>query len=1024
MALSHTSSHTLSTPLRRAGRAVLALATIVVLAGCPGPAQTRGAASGADRTGAGASGGAGAGAGAGAKATPTPAPTTPAAILAASDLPAVQDSPLPGDPMGVTVHRLSNGLTVYISTDRQKPRFSAWIAVRAGSRDDPHDSTGLAHYLEHMLFKGSQQFGTTNFAREQPTLQRIAQLYDQLRTAGTPAERTKILGEIDAETQKDAAFAIPNEIDQLYAKLGIEGLNAFTSDEQTVYTCDVPSNRLEQWATIEGDRFQNAQFRQFWPELEAVYEEKNRTLDNPAERVSEALALALFPRHPYGTQTTIGTVENLKTPAYGDMVRFFQRWYAPNNVAILLAGDIDAEHALPVLEKAFGSWKPKALEPAPPGSIVPLHGRTQVDVVAPGEQSVEMAWQTVPLGSPDRVPLEVMDLLVDNSVSGLLNLDLVLTQKVPSAGSFPRFYNEAGLWAVRATARDGQGLDEVEKLLRGEVAKLKAGAFTQADLDAIILNQEVGDKEQLESNEARVARMAEAWIGHLPWSVEAGHIAAMRKVTRADVIRVANRYLGDSFVVVRRVRGTFEPPKIKKPAITPIKLDTKRESALARKVLAMQVVPLEPVWLVEGKDYQRLKLPSGELVASHNGRHDLFTVTYDYRLGEQARPLLCHALELLDRSGAKGMSAVELKRKLFAMATTISTRCDQRDTQIYLSGIDRNLEASVALLDTWLRTAQFDDKTVAALAENRISQRNDQMQEPPVIAAALADWVDYGADSSFLTVPSNRQLKAATGRVLGKLLAQLPDYRHRTTYFGPRAAADAAKVVVLGRHFRAVPPRRPVRYRRSKGTLIYEVPRAVAQSQVRIAVAKPPIGRAERPVANLYSQYVGGNMGSVVFQEIRETRGLAYSVWAFYKTGQYTRDQSALIAGMGTQSDKTITAVSTLLGLLRTLPISEQRLATARQALDEQYRSSRVDPRQAPLWVLQWEDRGEKTDPRPREWAAFKELSQSDLAAFAKKVASGPTLIAILGDTARFDQAALKKLGTPRVVKADKLFGY
>jgi predicted Zn-dependent peptidase len=947
-----------------------------------------------------------------------------AAILTSSDLPEPLAQPLSGDPLAVTIHRLSNGMTVYISTDRQQPRFTAWIAVRAGSRHDPASSTGLAHYLEHMLFKGTRQLGTLDFDRERPHLERIARLYDELRRASTPEQRAALVKQIDAETQKSAAYAIPNEMDQLYAALGIAEINAFTEEEQTVYVCDVPANKLEQWAAIEGDRFQNAQFRLFLPELESVYEEKNASLDSPQERVYEALLANLFPRHPYGTQTTIGTVEHLKTPAYADTVAYYRRWYVPNNMAVVLAGDIDAARALPALERAFGAMQPARLEPPAPGALPRLGGRKQVVVQAEGEQAVVIGWPTVAIGHPDRVALEVMDMLVDNSVSGLLNLELVLTQKVPRASSFGRYLGEAGFWAMSATAREGQSLDEVEKLLAGLVGKLQAGQFRQEDLDAIVLDTEIDEKEALESNEARVSRMVTAYAHRLPWPEAASHLARMRKVTRDDVVRVAKKYLGPDLVVVRRVRGAFQPPKIEKPAITAVAIDSKRESQLAREVKAMPVVPLEPEWLVEGKHYERVALPAGSMIASRNRRHDLFTVTYRFELGSKRRRLLCHALELLDRSGAEGMSPAELKRKLFAMGTAIRTDCSAEETALTVSGVDRNMEPSVQLLERWLRTAVFDDSTVEALVANRVSQRNDEMQEPQAIGQALGEYITRGADSRFLTVPSNRELKAARGSALRPLLASLPDHQHRTTYFGPRSGAEAAKVIALGARHRRVAPRDPVRYRRARGTQIFLVGRKVAQSQVRIAAPRPPLAREDRPLARLYSEYMGGNMGALVFQEIREARGLAYTAWAGYSAGSRRRDETALLAVLGTQSDKTLDALTTMLGLLRQTPLQESRFAVARGTLDEEYRASRVDPRAAPSWVQAWDDRGETSDPRPREWERLRALDPAALAEFAARAASGATLISIMGNDERFDRQALVEIGQVQIVPVNRLFGY
>jgi predicted Zn-dependent peptidase len=985
--------------------ALLALALVPAHAGCPGKSTQRGA----DRPG---------------DSDSNRGPADREAILAASDLPTLQPEPLPGDPMAVTVHRLSNGITVYLSTDRQQPRFTGWIAVRTGSRNDPADSTGLAHYLEHMLFKGTRTLGTTDYQREKAHIDKIAGLYDELRRTKDATRRSAILAEIDRETQRSAAFAIPNELDQLYAALGIQGVNAFTGTDQTVYIADVPANKLEHWARIEGNRFRSPEFRLFWPELEAVYEEKNRSLDNPEWRMHEAMNALLFPRHPYGTQTTIGTVEHLKTPAYGDMVAYFRRWYLPNNMAIVLAGDIDASAALPVLERAFAGMEPRPLAPVPSGELGRLTRRVEHTIEAEGEQGLYIAWPTVAGGHPDRVALEVMDLLVDNAQSGLINLELVLTQKLPRAGSGASFMTEAGFWLMHATARAGQPLEEAEALLLGVVSKLKAGEFRQEDLDAIVLSAEIQDKQGLESSSARVNRMAEAYTERVPWAEMVGRLDRMRAVTREDVVRVANRYLGDGMVVVKRTRGRFEPPKMDKPAITPIELDTARESALAREVKQIPVRPLEPEWLVEGTHYERHPLPAGPLIASRNPRHDLFTIRYRFALGSKRKRLLCHALELLDRSGARGLPAAELKRTLFAMGTEVHTRCDRDETEITVNGIDRNMKASVELLDRWLRTAEFEAQTVDQLAANRVSQRKDEMDEPRVIAAALAEYAMRGADSSYLVVPSNRELRAAKGKALGALLAALPDHQHRTTYFGPRTAAEAAPIIALGKRHRKLATRPFTRYRKGKGTRVYLVDRKVAQSQVRIMVAKPPLAPAERALARLYSEYVGGGMGALVFQEIREARGLAYSAWASYSRGVLRKDESALVGGLGTQSDKTLEAITTLLGLLRQMPIEERRFEVARSALDEEYRSSRADPRAAPGWVLTWDDMGEPVDPRPRDWSALKALAPNELAGFGSRAASGPTVISLLGNTARFDRQELSKLGAIETVPIQKLFGY
>jgi predicted Zn-dependent peptidase len=957
------------------------------------------------------------------------APAAPASIIAASKLPATVAAPISGDPLGATIHRLQNGLTVYISTDRTRPRVSAWIAVRAGSRQDPADSTGLAHYLEHMLFKGSSSLGTTDIEAERAHLSKIARLYDELRSAGGEARRAEILAAIDTETQKSSAFAIPNEFDQLYAALGIRGVNAFTSTDETVYIADVPSNRFDAWVRVEGDRFADPQFRLFYPELEAVYEEKNRSLDSPSSRLFQAIGKALFPTHPYGTQPTIGLVSHLKTPAYGDMVEYFERWYVPNNMAVILAGDIDAARALPALEKAFGGLSPKPLPESLPGTIEPIRGRKLVEVVAEGENAVYLSWQMPAYTHDDRAALEVMDLLLDNSTSGLLNVDLVLPQKLPRAGSFLWMMTEAGQFSVYGTARAGQSHDEVERLLLAVIARLEQGEITQADIDAVVVNAEIQLKESLESNGARVRAMAEAFINRESWDREVAALARMRAVTPADVKRVAAR-LGRDYVVARRVAGKFTPPRIDKPKITAVKLDTTKKSTFAESVAAMPATELSPEWLVEGEHYRKLAGPGGDVIAVTNDKSDLFAVSYSWEIGSRRDRLLCFALDAVETAGTDKLDAVALKKKLYAMGTSITFGCGPDGVTASISGIDRNLEASVALLRDWLGKPAIDATTLGKLVDNTVSRRADALAEPRFVARALASYADVGSDAPSLLEPGTKQLEALKNKRgpadLARRAASLLGLRHRTGYFGPRPAGPAlVKLLALGDRLRKTPAVPALRYRKVRRPTIYFVDKTAAQAQVSITFPHAPLADARVPVARLYSEYVGGGMGALIFQEIREARGLAYSAWAGYATGDDKRDQSSLYAGLGTQADKTGEALAAILELLGNLgELEARRFAVARESLVTRYQSARPEPRAIAGQVFGWMDLGLDRDPRPRYLAAFEAAAQKDLATFAVPLAKGPPIIAITGPADRIDLKALGKIGQIVEVKPEALVSW
>ncbi len=944
-------------------------------------------------------------------------------ILSGSNLPGTIDRPIAGDKMGVTIHRLPNGLTVYIATDRQKPRFNAWIAVRAGSRSDPAQSTGLAHYLEHMLFKGSDELGVLDAEAERPHLEKVTQLYGQLRNA-TGEERVGIFRQIDAATQEQAKYAVPNEMDRIYSTLGITRINAFTSYEQTVYVSDVPSNRLEAWATLEAERFADPSFRLFYPELEAVYEEKNRSIDSPSRRVDETMMLALFPEHPYGTQPTIGLVEHLKVPAFQDMVDYFHRWYHPNNMAVMLAGDIDADTALPVLEKTLGQWKPAALEPRKHHATPPVKGRQVHEVVADGEQSVVLAWQTVAVDHADEPVLEVMDWVMDNSSTGLMNLELTLPQKLPSAGSYGGNMNDGGFWVMRGTAKEGQSLEKVENLLLGVADKLKAGAFTQEDIDAVVLQQDINEKRRLEVPQASVSKMATAFIERREWKDVLARDARLRTVTKDDVVRAANKYITGDYVVVQRKRGTPDLPKIDNPSITPLEIDQSRQSEFGKKIVSMEAKELEPEWLEAGRHYTRTKLPAGELIGARNRRNDLFQLSYEFERGSKKAPGLCEAFELLDRSGAGDMSAEQLQRKMFSLGSNIRFDCQVESSSINVSGIDKNMDATLELLGIWLSQPKLEQDTLEKYIETTLSERRDRIDDQRWLGRALREFSRYGKKSDFLRDLSNKKLSSLKIGALSKLVSAAPNHQHTTLYFGPRTANVAGKAIGLGQNHKKVTDRAPIVYRKQKGARIYFLHKDVAKSSVGISWPHKDQGRDQRPSARLLSEYLGGGMSALIFQQIREARGLAYSAYGYMAAGERPKDDWALGGGMDTQVVKTIEATRTFLELIRDRRLEASRIDEAKNAAEQHYRSSRVDPRWIVHAVFGWMHRGEETDPRPWEREQVAKLGQTELEAMVTTYKDQPLIISVIGNRDRLSMKELAKIAPVTEVKPEQLFSW
>src|SRR5262245_57508430 len=483
-----------------------------------------------------------------------------------------------GDPMGVVIRTLPNGLTLMLSENHEEPRIETRIAVRAGSAKDPAEATGLAHYLEHMNFKGTSRLGTLDWEKEKPHQEKIQKLYDDLFAEKDEAKRKELYAAIDRENQEACKYIVASELDSLYDGLGARGLNAFTNTDATVYVVNIPANRLSTWAAIEVERFRDPVYRLFQSELEAVYEEKNRGMDNKGRVIFEALAAQLYPQHPYGTQTTIGTVEHLKNPSLTKIIDYFRKWYVPGNMVVAISGDFDTKQALATLTENFGKWEAK---PVPPDPQFPMNApteprRTEVKFVA--EEQVMLAWLTVPESHPDHEALVLADGLLDNGHTGLIDVNIKKAQKALGAQGSIQTMADSGfeLLAGVPNPQAGQTLEDVEKLLLEQLDLLKKGEFTADDMAAIVNDYDIREKTILESNRARVEQMVDSYISREPWERKLSYVSRLRKVTRDDVLRVAKQYFGGGYAAVYRRNGKPDLPKIDKPPFS--KVETQKDT--------------------------------------------------------------------------------------------------------------------------------------------------------------------------------------------------------------------------------------------------------------------------------------------------------------------------------------------------------------------------------------------------------------------------------------------------------------
>jgi predicted Zn-dependent peptidase len=928
---------------------------------------------------------------------------------------------------------LENGLKVFLAKNTESPRFTAHIAVNAGSKLDPADATGIAHYLEHMLFKGTEKIGTSDYAKEKVLLDKVNELYDKRFIEKDEKKREQLNKEINKLTVEASKYAIPNEIDSVYSKLGGNGLNAYTTPEETVYTVDLPKNRMEQWAKVESERFLRPVFRLFQPELETVYEEKNISLDNKSRILSEAVESTLYKVHPYGTQTTLGSVEHLKNPSLTKMYEFYNKYYVPNNMAIVISGDIDIAQTKELITKYFSSWKKREVPKFEPPQEKPLNGVEKVEVNYKAEEQGILAFRTVPFNHPDKPVLTLIDMMLDNGDAGLINLDLVNTEKVRAAGSYPYFNEDYGTQYLYVIPREGQTLEEGSKLLLAQLDKLKKGEFDESLLSGIILSFEKGKKGSLESNEGRVDIMKDAFLRETTVEDIMSFSDKLKKINKQDIINAANKYFGNNYVWAVRRDKEQTLPKIEKPKLEKISLNQGKTSEFIETVKNIKSEPIQPKWVDYKKDFKvKSYAPGTVLYHVNNPLNDLFGLSIVYDYGSKHDRDFCYVMNELNYAGTDDMSPDQVKKELFKMGVDISYGCSDYGFSMSVSGVDSQLEKGLALGEKILWNAKIDQSRFDESIKNAIKSREDQKNDVNTLRSALNSYISVDKESGFLDRHSKEELKKISLNQYPQMKNTLRKQNFKIYYSG-QSDIDTVESVVKKYHSpsditvpllnpRKDPPFKLVN-RHNKPVKIYFLDHKGAQSHIGLIVQGDEVNPKERLMTSVYNEFFDGGMGAILFQEVRESRALAYSTSARYYTGGRLGDQDQMGGYIGTQADKTVEALKLFIDLLKNPPESMSHFETAKSAIENSYRTGYINFRGVIGSVNRWAELGYDYDPRKDNFELLSSIQFSQLKDFIKnKISSRNLTFTIVGDKSKIDMKALAKLGEIEEVKKEKLF--
>jgi predicted Zn-dependent peptidase len=938
------------------------------------------------------------------------------------------------DPLQVKEYTLSNGLSVWLNVDHSQPKVFGAVVVKAGAKDTPN--TGIAHYFEHIMFKGTDKIGTVDYMGEKQWLDTISACYDELASTRDAKKRSAIQKKINGLSVEAAKYVIPNEFTRLITRYGGTGLNAGTSYDYTVYYNTFSPQYIAQWAELNSERLRHPVFRMFQSELETVYEEKNMHRDGLAGDAVEKFIERFFYPHPYA-YPVIGSTENLKNPRLSEMRKFFETYYVASNMGLILSGDFDAQATMPLLEAAFSRIRGGEVQRTPSSEIHPFRGeeKFQVRFPIPIVAGAAYAYRGVPANHPDQVALDIVISLLNNSNGTGFFDKLMVNHKLMAAMTMSESFNEAGFLAIIAIPKlVFQSVDSAASLIRHEVERIKEGDFSEALFSSLKLEQKRKYLSRLESISARSEVMITLFSQGKSWEGYLHDLGKIDKLGKDDIVDIARKYFTEDYLYVTKKTGKYPKENLPKPDFHPvIPRNAEANSDYARWISGLPVRQVRPRFLDFKRDVRILPVStSARLYAAANPVNDIFSLDLSFAAGKLEHPELSQLASYLPLLGTETLPFDEFRGNLQKLGSTLSFEVGKNHFLIRLSGFDTHFKVTMQLLATFLKQAKAEDKKMTQLLDEEKLLKKAFAKSADEIARALMERVKYGGRSSYLSKLSFADIKKMKGENLLAAFHELRQAACDIFYCGTLPAervADCLKEELPLGETDAYPSRipfyRPLAGYEKPAVYFCETPEA-AQSIVFAYVKGQALPEeADRYAARLFTAYFGGDMSSILFQEIREFRSYAYRTKGRYAPmSRILRDKPGEFTAMlSTQADKTIDAMGLLDSLIRQMPLKPDRLPAAKQILVNQMSSKYPTFRKIPGRIAALVNDGCLSDPDRALFEQLPAMDMDDVARFYEAHLKGrPIIYAVTGNSHKIDMNKLAAFGPVVRVKKEELY--
>ncbi len=927
---------------------------------------------------------------------------------------------------------LDNGFTVLLNEDPNQPEVMGGVVVKVGGKHDPADNTGIAHYLEHMLFKGTTQMGTIDFESENAALKVIYELYEKLGETDDPESRKEIQAKINKYSLKAGEYAILNEMDNLLRSIGSSRINAFTGEEITFYFNTFPPNQFEGWAEIYSHRFKEPVFRAFQAELEVVYEEKNRYMDVFATALIEKFNKNFYKNHPYGQQTILGDVEHLRNPSLNAMYDFYNTYYVANNMALVLSGDFKTEEVMPIIEKKFGNLRAGDVPDFPHYEEESFNGRESVKARLSPIRVGIIGYRTVPNDHPDKIALDVAINMLSNSANtGFLDR-LATENRVMAVMGFPQLaYNDYGAFMALFVPRIFvQPFRRAENLVLNEIQRLSNGDFSDEYLQAVKNSLVTDFLRQTENVYSRGVQIARAFTEGIDANEALQYNKYVSRISRDDIVRVAQKYFTDDYLVLQSRMGSPKKEKLDKPGYDPIEPAKGGESVFAKTFKEIPASEPNYRFVDVNNDFSTYKINDHTtLFFNRNPLNDVFSAHLRFFVGEKKYPQLKYASRMMNYAGTPDMDMNTFKERLQLKGCTYYITSNENYVNINIRGLEKYSEEIMSLFLDMLKQPVIDSDIVKTIYNQERGNRRLENADPASVGAALLEYARKGERSTYLDRPSLREIKRFDVSDLTQEFMKVYDYPLDIHFSATEYERDGSKNLFypysqLAKNIKeSDSPYNPMYKRYEENTVLFVNKANAIQSQIYIIAHGSEYNPEEEYLIDAFNDYFGGGFSGLVMQEIREYRSMAYATGAQYRVPVRKGFPMDLVGFIGTQGDKTSEAIKIYLELLEDMPSKPERLNTLREALIQKASTSRPDFRNLSLSARLWELRGFNSDPAKIKVSQYQTMSFEDIEDFYKNSIQGnPFVICVVGDKDRIDMETLKTFGKFIEFEEDDIF--